>query len=207
MKLNSIFLSHKKGTENSETIAMPLPARVKISMSQHMGAPCEPTVAKGDRVLVGQVIGESNAFMSCPVHSSVSGTVAAISELLTAGGKVCKMVEIDTDGEQEVSPDVKPPVITDKASLCEAVRQSGCCGMGGAGFPTHIKLNFDENKYKVDTLVINAAECEPYITSDYREMMENADDVMCGIKRVRGIYSLQRESTYRNFCGGYTEIR
>ena len=119
MKLNSIFLSHKKGTENSETIAMPLPARVKISMSQHMGAPCEPTVAKGDRVLVGQVIGESNAFMSCPVHSSVSGTVAAISELLTAGGKVCKMVEIDTDGEQEVSPDVKPPVITDKASLCE----------------------------------------------------------------------------------------
>lgn len=96
MKLNSIFLSHKKGTENSETIAMPLPARVKISMSQHMGAPCESTVAKGDRVLVGQVIGESNAFMSCPVHSSVSGTVAAISELLTAGGKVCKMVEIDT---------------------------------------------------------------------------------------------------------------
>ena len=82
MKLNSIFLSHKKGTENSETIAMPLPARVKISMSQHMGAPCEPTVAKGDRVLVGQVIGESNAFMSCPVHSSVSGTVAAISTIL-----------------------------------------------------------------------------------------------------------------------------
>ena len=192
MKLNSIFLSHKKGTENSETIAMPLPARVKISMSQHMGAPCEPTVAKGDRVLVGQVIGESNAFMSCPVHSSVSGTVAAISELLTAGGKVCKMVEIDTDGEQEVSPDVKPPVITDKASLCEAVRQSGCCGMGGAGFPTHIKLNFDENKYKVDTLVINAAECEPYITSDYREMMENADDVMCGIKLVRDMLGLKK---------------
>lgn len=192
MKLNSIFLSHKKGTENSETIAMPLSARVKISMSQHMGAPCEPTVAKGDRVLVGQVIGESNAFMSCPVHSSVSGTVAAISELLTAGGKVCKMVEIDTDGEQEVSPDVKPPVITDKASLCEAVRQSGCCGMGGAGFPTHIKLNFDENKYKVDTLVINAAECEPYITSDYREMMENADDVMCGIKLVRDMLGLKK---------------
>ena len=159
MKLNSIFLSHKKGTENSETIAMPLPARVKISMSQHMGAPCEPTVAKGDRVLVGQVIGESNAFMSCPVHSSVSGTVAAISELLTAGGKVCKMVEIDTDGEQEVSPDVKPPVITDKASLCEAVRQS---------------------------------ECEPYITSDYREMMENADDVMCGIKLVRDMLGLKK---------------
>ena len=171
---------------------MPLPARVKISMSQHMGAPCEPTVAKGDRVLVGQVIGESNAFMSCPVHSSVSGTVAAISELLTAGGKVCKMVEIDTDGEQEVSPDVKPPVITDKASLCEAVRQSGCCGMGGAVFPTHIKLNFDENKYKVDTLVINAAECEPYITSDYREMMENADDVMCGIKLVRDMLGLKK---------------
>ena len=181
MKLNSIFLSHKKGTENSETIAMPLPARVKISMSQHMGAPCEPTVAKGDRVLVGQVIGESNAFMSCPVHSSVSGTVAAISELLTAGGKVCKMVEIDTDGEQEVSPDVKPPVITDKASLCEAVRQSGCCGMGGAGFPTDVKL---QPKDPVDTLLINASECEVWLTSDTQEMLNCADDIVRGIEAV-----------------------
>ena len=163
MKLNSIFLSHKKGTENSETIAMPLPARVKISMSQHMGAPCEPTVAKGDRVLVGQVIGESSAFMSCPVHSSVSGTVAAISELLTAGGKVCKMVEIDTDGEQEVSPDVKPPVITDKASLCEAVRQSGCCGMGGAGFPTHIRLTLSGVYNKGINLVFVLVKVELYV--------------------------------------------
>lgn len=192
MKLNSIFLPHKKGTENSETVALPLPAKVKISMSQHMGAFCEPLVKKGDRVLVGQKIGDSQAFMSCPVHSSVSGTVTAVTDLLLPGGKVCKEVEIDTDGLQEVSPEVKPPVITDKASLCEAVKQSGCCGMGGAGFPTHIKLNYNEAKCKVDTLVINAAECEPYITSDYREMIENWEDVMTGILLVKSVLGLDR---------------
>ena len=195
MKLNSIFLSHKKGTENSETIAMPLPARVKISMSQHMGAPCEPTVAKGDRGLVGQVIGESNAFMSCPVHSSVSGTVAAISELLTAGGKVCKMVEIDTDGEQEVSPDVKPPVITDKASLCEAVRQSGCCGMGGAGFPTHIKLNADDvmcgiklvrDMLGLKKVVIGIEDNKPQAIKLMRE--KSADDESIEVKVLKSCY-------------------
>lgn len=192
MKLNSIFLSHKKGTENSETIKIPLPSKVRISMAQHMGAPCEPIVKKGDTVAVGQKIGESSAFMSCPVHSSVSGTVSAIVEILNANGKTCKAVEIETDGLQTVSDEVKPPVITDKASLCEAVRESGCCGMGGAGFPTHIKLNFDESKYKVDTLVINAAECEPYITSDYREMLEDTEDVLTGIKLVKNMLGLKK---------------
>lgn len=192
MKLNGIFLPHKKGTENCETARIPLPEKVKILMSQHMGAPCDPLVKKGDRVLVGQKIGDSGQFMSCPVHSSVSGTVTAISDYLLANGRTCKAVEIETDGEQEISPDVKPPVVNDKESLCAAVRESGCCGLGGAGFPTHIKLNYNEEKCHVDSLVINAAECEPYITSDYRTMLEDTDDVVNGIKLIKRILKIEK---------------
>lgn len=185
MKLRSIVLPHKKGTENCETVTLPVPEKVKISMSQHMGAPCVPLVKKGDTVTVGQKIGDSDAFMSCPIHSSVSGMVSNISEMVLANGKSCKVVEIDCDGLQTVSEDVKPPVVTDKQTLVKAIRESGCCGLGGAGFPTHIKLNYDENKTKIDSLVINAAECEPYITSDYREMIENPDGVLEGIKLIQ----------------------
>lgn len=192
MKLHGIFLPHEKGTENSETIAVPLPSKVKISMSQSMGAPCDPLVKKGDRVLVGQKIGDSDKFMSAPVHSSVSGTVTAVSDMLLANGRTCKAVEIETDGEQEVSPDVKPPVVTDKESLCKAVRESGCVGLGGAGFPTHIKLNYNEAKGHVDSLVINGAECEPYITSDYRTMIEDADAVIDGIRIVKDTLKIEK---------------
>lgn len=185
MKLKSIVLPHKKGTENCETVTLPVPEKVKISMSQHMGAPCVPLVKKGDTVTVGQKIGDSDAFMSCPIHSSVSGMVSNISEMVLANGKSCKVVEIDCDGLQIVSENVKPPVVTDKQTLVKAIRESGCCGLGGAGFPTHIKLNYDENKTKIDSLVINAAECEPYITSDYREMIENPDGVLEGIKLIQ----------------------
>lgn len=185
MKLKSIVLPHKKGTENCETVTLPVPEKVKISMSQHMGAPCVPLVKKGDTVTVGQKIGDSDAFMSCPIHSSVSGMVSNISEMVLANGKSCKVVEIDCDGLQTVSENVKPPVVTDKQTLVKAIRESGCCGLGGAGFPTHIKLNYDENKTKIDSLVINAAECEPYITSDYREMIENPDGVLEGIKLIQ----------------------
>ena len=190
MRLNGILLPHKKGTENCETKNLPLPERVKISMSQHMGAPCVPLVKKGDLVKVGQKIGESEAFMSCPVHSSVSGEVVDVSEMLLANGKTCKAVEIQCDGQQSMWEGIKPPHVTDKKSLVDAVRESGCCGLGGAGFPTHIKLNYDENKVKIDSLVINAAECEPYITSDFREMMENPDDVIEGIKIIRDILNI-----------------
>ncbi len=148
----------------------------------HMGAPCDVLVKVGDHVKVGQKIGDSQAAFSVPVHATVSGKVTAISDYQTAMGAVCKAVEIEPDGEQTVSEEVKPPVITDKASFIKAVRESGVCGLGGAGFPTHIKLN---SKTPIDTIVINAAECEPYITADYREMMENTEDVLCGIRLVK----------------------
>lgn len=181
-KLNGIRLNHRKNTENSPTEEFSLPVRVKIPMSMTMGAPCQPLVKAGDTVKVGQKIGDSDAAFSVPIHSSVSGTVTAVSDYRTVSGTVCKAVEIETDGQQTVSEEVKPPVVTDKDSFIQAVRESGACGLGGAGFPTHIKLN---PKTPVDTLVINAAECEPYITADYREMIENSADVIGGIKLVQ----------------------
>lgn len=181
-KLNGIKLKHRKNTENSSTVIFPVPAKVRIPMSMTMGAPCQPLVKVGDEVKVGQKIGDSDAPFSAPVHSGVSGKVTVILDYRNAMGVVSKMVEIESDGLQTVSDDVKPPVITDKASFIKAVRESGACGLGGAGFPTHIKLN---PKNKIDTLIVNAAECEPYITADYREMIENPQDIIDGIKMLK----------------------
>lgn len=185
MLMNKIRIPHFKNTKQSETAQLPLPKRVKIPMCQHLGVNCEPLVMVGDRVLVGQKIGDTDAFMSTPLHSSVSGTVTEIVEYLPANGRPCKAVVIDTDGNQELSPEVVPPTVTDRKSFVEAVKNSGCCGMGGAGFPTHIKLGFDPEKTKIDTLIVNGAECEPYITSDYRELIENSEDVFNGIKLMQ----------------------
>ena len=184
-KLNGIHLAHNNGTKKCETIDFPLPKSVIIPMSQHMGAPCDSLVKKGDEVTVGQKIGDSGAFMSAPIHSSVSGKVTDVIDYLLPNGSVCKAVVIETDGNQTVCPDLRPPIINDRQSLIAAVRDCGLTGLGGAGFPTHVKLNYDPAKTPVDTLVINAAECEPYITSDYRELMENPNDIIEGILLVQ----------------------
>ena len=181
-KLRGIKLNHRKNTENRATEDFPLPASVKIPMSMTMGAPCKPLVKKGDEVKVGQKIGDSDAPFSAPVHSGVSGKVSAVTEYRTAAGAVCQAIEIETDGSQTVSEEVKPPEVTDKEGFIKAVRESGACGLGGAGFPTHIKL---ATKSPIDTLIINAAECEPYITSDYREMIESPEDIIGGIRLVK----------------------
>lgn len=187
-KLKGIKLNHRKNTENRTTVQLPLPSKIILPMSMHMGVPCTTIVKKGDTVKIGQKIGDCNVPFSVPVHSSVSGTVTAIIDYQTARGDVCKAVEIEPDGRQDISDEVHPPVINDKESFIRAVRESGVCGMGGAGFPTHIKLNPAK---EIDTLVINAAECEPYITSDYREMLENTEDILNGIKLVKEILGIK----------------
>ncbi|MDD6827165.1 MAG: electron transport complex subunit RsxC [Oscillospiraceae bacterium] len=179
-KLNSIHLNHFKNTAEIKAVKLPTPSYVKIPMSMHMGAPCTPTVKKGDKVLVGQKIGDSDAFFSAPIHSSVSGTVKDVVDYRLINGMVCKAVEIETDGEQ-THIECSPPEIKDKESFISAVKESGICGLGGAGFPTHIKLS---PKTPVDTLIINAAECEPYITADYRLMLERPENVLGGIKLI-----------------------
>lgn len=150
-------------------------------MSMHIGAPCEPTVKPRQTVQVGQKIGDTEAFMAVPIHSGVSGTVKSVGTYRMSNGRTCPIVEIETDGQQTVCPEVKPPQVTDKQSFLAAIRESGLVGMGGASFPAHVKL---APKQPVDTLVINAAECEPYITSDNRQMVEAPDEVIDGILQV-----------------------
>lgn len=180
--LGGVHVKHNKYTENCATKRIDPPATVTILMSQHIGAPCVPKVKVGDEVKKGQVIGDSDAFVSAPIHASVSGKVTKIDQVLTAGGGMVQAVMITNDGTDTVDPSIAPPVVSDKESFVAAVRASGLVGLGGAGFPTHVKLN---PKSAVDTLVINAAECEPYITSDYRQCMENAEDIFAGIAAVQ----------------------
>lgn len=171
---------HRKHTAECETVKMDVPGKVIIPMLQHIGAPCEPVVKKGDTVKVGQLLGTSEKFVSSPVHSSVSGTVTNIAPMLYPGGFQVQTVEIKTDGLQEVYEGVKPPSYSNNKELLEAIRQSGLVGLGGAGFPVHVKLAPPPDK-KIDTLIVNGAECEPYITSDYREILENSWNIMQGI--------------------------
>ncbi len=174
---------HDKGTANLETVKMVLPTKIVLSMNQHIGAPAAPAVAKGDQVYVGTVVGKAGGFVSADIHSGVSGTVAEITTITGSNGAPQTAVVITPDGNQTVDPAVKAPEVTDLKSLQDAVRASGLVGLGGAGFPAAVKLapkNLDE----IDTLVINAAECEPYITSDNRCLIEDTDYVLAGIKAV-----------------------
>lgn len=153
-------------------------------MAQHIGAPCEPCVAVGDRVKIGQKIGDSEAFMSAPVHASISGVVKEIKDVMNVFGRLCKTVVIENDNKNEMYEALEPPKCDTREEFIKAVRESGAIGLGGAGFPTHVKLGFDKNKVKIDYLLLNGAECEPYITSDYRELMENSDNVLAGIDLI-----------------------
>ena len=182
--LNGVKVKHCKNTSASESVRMPVPDRVVIPMIQHMGAPCTPLVKVKDTVTVGQRIGDSDAFMSSPIFSSVSGTVAEISDFVTSSGAKCKAVVIAADKEQTVCPDLQPPVVNSHADLIKAVRDCGLVGLGGAGFPTHIKLN-PKNLSEVKTLVVNGAECEPYLTCDLRLMLEQTDKLVKGIEIVK----------------------
>lgn len=179
-----IHVAHNKNTAEMPIERMPMPKTVILPMQQHIGAPCIPTVKAGDTVKAGQVIGDTDKFVSAPIHATVSGTVKSVGDVYLANGMVCTGVTIESDGLMEMSEDVKPPVIENKADFIKAVRNSGLVGLGGAGFPSHVKLAFDESK-NVDTLIVNAAECEPYITVDYRETVEHGEDILFGIQQIQ----------------------
>jgi electron transport complex protein RnfC len=174
---------HRKNTSNMEIVSMPVPKKVVIPMSHHIGKPCDPIVKKGDTVLVGQKIGDSDAFVSAPIHSSVSGTVANIKPMLYAGGFEVNSIEITTDGKQKQYPIKIPNKSLGNNEMLKSIKESGIVGLGGAGFPTTVKISPVKGK-TLDTLVVNGAECEPYITSDYREMIENPKGIIEGIKIV-----------------------
>ena len=186
-----VRLNHQKNTAELETVVMPAPDTVYIPMSQHIGAPCNPTVKKGDTVFVGTLIGEPGGFVSAPVHSSVSGTVSDVKDLTVGNGTLQKYVIINSDGKMEKDPSLKPFSVKNHADLVEAAKQCGLVGLGGAGFPAHIKLS-PSGETKIDTLIINAAECEPYITSDYRECVESLKDVVEGVYLIKENLGIER---------------
>ena len=179
-----VHVSHHKNTAEMPVVRINPPQKIVLPMQQHIGAPCEPVVKVGDIVSVGQVVGDTDKFVSAPIHSSVSGKVVAVGDVNLPSGVVTKGVTIESDGEMRQYEGIKPPVIETREDFVKAVRESGLVGLGGAGFPTHVKLAFPKEK-NIDTLVINAAECEPYITVDYRECLENSKNIISGIQLMQ----------------------
>lgn len=182
--------AHMKHTADMPSEEMPIPPRVVISMQQHIGAACQPLVKAGDSVTVGQKIADNDSPVCAPIHSGVSGKVKAIGTMLLPNGAEVPTIEIETDGRQTVCEDVKPPDIHNLDELYAAVRESGLVGLGGAGFPASIKLNYSTRT--VDTLLINGAECEPYLTADCREMLETPEDIIEGAAFLLEMLQLKR---------------
>lgn len=163
------------------------PGTVVIPLSQHIGAPCDPLVAVGDKVKVGQKIGESKAFVSVPVHSSVSGTVKKIEQHYVPGGSKVNCIVIESDGKYDVHESVQPKGEVEKLTkeeILSIIKEAGMAGMGGATFPTHVKLSPPKDK-TIDVLIVNGAECEPYLTADHRIMLEKPDLVLLGTKAIK----------------------
>ncbi len=161
---------------------LPAPAKIVIPLSQHIGAPCKAVVKKGDTVLAGQMIGEAGGFVSAPVHSSVSGKVTAIEPVELANGTSTMAVVIENDMQDkwvELHPAEHPETMTAQ-ELQTIVRKAGIVGMGGATFPTHVKITPAKGK-KIEKLIINGAECEPYLTADHRLMLEKPSEIIDGI--------------------------
>lgn len=165
---------------------LPIPKEVKIPLGQHIGAPALPVVAVGDEVKVGQLLAQAVGFVSANIHSPVSGKVKKIEDFTDANGYAKRGIIIAVDGDEWVdtidrSPEVKREVSMAPADIIRRIQEMGIVGMGGATFPTHVKLSLPPGK-KCDALIINGVECEPYLTSDHRLMLEHGEEVLVGVK-------------------------
>ena len=167
---------------------MPAPETVTILTSQHIGAPATPTVKVGDTVFVGTKIGDATGYVSSPIHSSVSGKVKKLEPILSSNGRSCTAIIIESDGQMTPDPSIAPPKAETIEEFVEAVKESGLVGLGGAGFPTAVKLDA-EKKGIIKKIIINGAECEPYITSDTVTMTDKADKVQMGVRLLERFIS------------------
>ena len=192
MRLNSIKVPHLKASADVRSSSIKLPEKVVIAMSQHGGVPCKPLVAVGDEVKTGQLIGDSDAGFSAPIHSSVTGRVTGMTKVLNVFGVVHEALVIETVPNQILSEEVRPPVINSREDFIAAIKRSGSVGLGGAGFPTHIKFSYDPAETEIDTLIINGAECEPYITSDHRSMLEEGEKIVDGTRKIQEYLGIKR---------------
>lgn len=176
----------KKATEKVTVERAKDPQVVTIPLQQHIGAPCKPLVKVGDKVKVGQEIGQAVAFVSAPIHSSIAGTVKKIATFNSSTGSKAQCVVIESDGSNEIHEDVKPKGelhSLSKEQIIGIIKEAGITGMGGAGFPTHVKLSPPPEK-TIDTIILNGAECEPYLTADHRLMLESPKKVVFGLKAI-----------------------
>ncbi len=180
--LHGIHVPHRKHTAHTPVLRMELPDRVILPMSQHIGKPATPIVKVGDEVKVGQKIGEMSGYISSPIYASVSGKVSKIIDQRQSNGTTVPAVVIESDGLMTVDASVVPPVINSREDLIAAIKDSGIVGLGGAGFPTYVK--FDVPPERIDCLVVNGAECEPYVTSDTVTMTTRSDDMATAIRAL-----------------------
>lgn len=182
--MGGVHPADKKISAEAAIEELPIPKTVYISMGQHLGAPAEPCVAVGDKVKVGQLIANATGFVSAPIHSSVSGTVKAIDVVRDLAGKPSKAVVIDTEGDEWVdtidrTDTVVSEIKLDKKQIVEKIKESGVVGLGGATFPTSVKLSPPPTATPT-CVIINGAECEPYLTSDYRLLVEKPEQILIG---------------------------
>jgi len=176
-----IKVRHSKNTSGMKAVRIDHCESVTLPMKQHIGAPCVPCVRQGDYVLAGQLVGKADASVSAPIHASVSGTVQKLEVIRLPGGEDVQAVVIKSDGEMKHIEE-NPPQVHSLEDFLVAVRDSGLVGLGGAGFPAHVKLRGAAGKANI--LLVNAAECEPYITTDHREALDSGEDIIEGIEHI-----------------------
>ncbi len=181
--LHGIHVPHRKNTAEQAPIRMEPPRTVTLPMSMHIGAPAKPIVKVGDPVKVGTRIAEAGGAVSAPIHATVSGKVAKIVDYLLSDGRTVPAVILESDGEMTPDEALTPPAVNSREDLIEAIKNAGLVGLGGAGFPTHFKLNADPAR--IEYLIINGAECEPYVTSDTRTMVDRADDMEVALEALK----------------------
>ena len=178
--LGNTHIPHNKKTTESSPVKMTPPTEVLLPMSQHIGAPATPIVKVGDEVKVGQLIAKPEGYVSAAIHAPISGKVTKIEDYQLYNGKTVPAVRIESDGLMTVSDEIAPPKVEDGESFIEAIKASGLVGLGGAGFPTAVKLG-GAQKGAIHTVVVNVAECEPYITCDTITVMEQQNAICEGI--------------------------
>lgn len=182
--LGKLRIPHLKSTAACEPVVMDAPSEVVFPTLQHRGKPAIPVVKAGDEVKVGQLIAEADGKMSSPIYSSVSGKVTKIDTYLAADGRKYPSIRIESDGLMTVCEDIKPPVVEDLDSLISAIHSSGIIGLGGAGFPTAVKLE-GAKTHNLETVIVNGAECEPYLTCDARMMIDNPELIFEGVSLLK----------------------
>ena len=187
---------NKEWSKDKAIEILELPDEAKIPMIQHIGAPSNPVVKKGDKVLTGQLIGQSTGYVSANIHSSISGTVTAVDAYPNGQGQRRLMVVIKREGDEwmpeiDRTPDHKRECTLAPYEIIDKIREAGIVGLGGAQFPTHVKLSVPDGQ-KAEVVIINGVECEPYLTSDYRNMVERAEMILTGTEIVMRAVGVSR---------------